>query len=86
MPGWGERNTPRGSTKLKTGVDIAPGLPEGTVDGAPNTQTPSRAEYGPGGCYAFSEIAQVCIGARPTGAFPLVMSGDGIGYRGGVIR
>ncbi len=49
-------------------------------------QTPSRAEHGLGGRYALSESAQVCIGARPTGAFPLVMSGDGIDYRGGVIR
>ncbi len=71
---------------MKPGLVHTPGPPEGTTEGATHIQTPSQAKHGPRGRYALSESAQVCIGARPTGAFPLVMSGDGIDYRGGVIR
>ncbi len=37
-----------------TGVSIAPGPLQGTFDGAPNIQTPSMAEHGPGGVFVLS--------------------------------
>lgn len=40
---------------MKAGVIITPRPTSGTFDGAPNTQTPSRAEHGPGGVFILRE-------------------------------
>ena len=45
----GEQLIPRGSSKLFSRVNISPAPPQGTIDGATQFQTPSRAEHGPEG-------------------------------------
>ncbi|MFB3061914.1 MAG: hypothetical protein ACE10C_11150, partial [Candidatus Binatia bacterium] len=45
----------------------------GTIDGAPRTQTPSRAEHGPGGRLAFRWIHNILL--RDTPEHPLTQSG-----------
>ncbi len=38
---------------MKPGAMMVPRPPSGTIDGAPNIQTPSQAHYDPGGCFCF---------------------------------
>ncbi len=70
---------------MKPGLPLRRATPL-TITGVSDNSDAFPGGARPGGRYALSESAQVCIGARPTGAFPLVMSGDGIDYSGGVIR
>ncbi len=37
---------------MEPGRSVTPGPPQGTIEGAPSTQTPSQAEHGLGGRFA----------------------------------
>ena len=43
---------------LETGVNIVPGLPEGTIESATHIQTPSQAEHGLEGRFALQPQVQ----------------------------
>ena len=61
---------------MDPGVGIAPSPPPTQLTAHQKIPTPSRAEHGPGGRFAFTEGAQVYISAQSL-TFPVVMRGDG---------
>ena len=62
IPRWGQRITPRGSSKLLPGRSIAPGPLQGTIESAPKNKTPSQAEHGLGGRFILSNDQDQHIG------------------------